>query len=175
MTVMSAGARRTWGVFQATLTLAMVVVILALPAQADEIDAAAAVQAMLGEARQEVEMITVDELFTRLQGDHDLTLVDVRTEAEYDAGHLRGARWIPRGKLEFLAAKELGSIEGEIVVYCKLDGRSCLAGKTLMEMGFDQVKYLQGGFEPWVTSGKSIFNLHGELVVRAFEKGENDE
>ncbi len=32
--------------------------------------------------------------------------------------------------------------------------------------------YLVGGLERWMTSGYSIYNMHGELSVTAFEKGE---
>jgi 3-mercaptopyruvate sulfurtransferase SseA len=42
----------------------------------------------------------------------------------------------------------------------------------LTKLGFANVKYLSGGFEPWVKAGYSIYNIHGELMVKEFEKEE---
>lgn len=146
---------------------------LALATQAQEEKIGQALSEMLAEAQEQVEFITVEELFDAIDAEHKMTLVDVRTEAEYEAGHLRGAVWIPRGKLEFVAAKEtLGSTSDEIVVYCKHDGRSSLAAATLKRLGFEHVKYLQEGFELWVTSGHTIYNMHGEIAVVEYEKSE---
>jgi hydroxyacylglutathione hydrolase len=104
-----------------------------------------------------------------------MNLVDVRTEAEYQAGHLQGASWVPRGKLEWMAAGgSLGSTDDEIVVYCRKDGRASLAAATLKRLGFENVRYLEGGFKSWVEDGHVIYNRHGELMVIEYEKSEEN-
>ena len=101
--------------------------------------------------------------------DQEMKLIDVRTEAEYEAGHLRGAVWVPRGKLEFIASRgEVIGVKDEIVVYCKRDGRSSLAAASLKKLGFENVKYFEGGFKDWAEAGYPIYNLHGELQVMEY-------
>jgi rhodanese-related sulfurtransferase len=107
-----------------------------------------------------------------MESNKDIVILDVRTEAEYTAGHLKGALWIPRGKLEFMAGGMIPSTDAEIIVYCRVDSRSALAAATLKDLGFKNVKYLKGGFMAWTKEGHSFFNQHGELTVKEFEKKE---
>lgn len=128
---------------------------------------------MVEEAKEQTEAVTVEALAEQMAGEGEFKLIDVRTEAEFEAGHLRGAVWAPRGKLEFIASRGgVIDVEDEIVVYCKRDGRACLAAATLKKLGFQKVKYLENGFEEWVTAGQTIYNQHGELTVEEFEKEE---
>ena len=107
-----------------------------------------------------------------MDSEHQFILIDVRTEKEYLAGHIKNAIWLPRGFLEFKIQKLISDPETEIIVYCKRGSRSALSVHTLTEMGYRNVLNLEGGFEEWVGKGNSIFNLHGELEVINFEKEE---
>jgi rhodanese-related sulfurtransferase len=128
---------------------------------------------MVEQAKELAEAVTVEALAEQMAGEGEFKLVDVRTEAEFEAGHLRGAVWVPRGKLEFIASRGgVIEVEDEIVVYCKRDGRASLAAATLKKLGFKTVKYLEDGFEEWVNAGQTIYNQHGELTVEEFEKEE---
>jgi len=134
-----------------------------------------ALEGMLDQAKEAVEAITSDELALAIEGGRDLHIVDCRTEADYTAGHLPGAVWIPRGKMEFMALRgKVAATDDEIVLYCRIDGRSSLAAVTLKRLGYTRVRYLKGGFKSWVTSGHSIYNVHGELTVKEFEKAEDE-
>lgn len=147
--------------------------VLALTVSARGDDVSKALSEMLSEAKGQVDFITADELWTMMDAGREMNLIDVRTEAEYQAGHLRGAVWVPRGKLEFIAsAGEAMGVEDEIVVYCKRDGRSSLAAATLKKLGFENVKYFEGGFKIWAEDGYPIYNLHGKLTVMDFEAEE---
>jgi len=149
----------------------LVVLALTVPAQGD--DVGKALSEMLSEAKGQVDFITADELWAMVDAGREMKLIDVRTEAEYQAGHIRGAVWVPRGKLEFIAsAGEEMSVEDEIVVYCKRDGRSGLVAATLKKLGFEKVKYFEGGFKIWAEDGYPIYNLHGKLTVMDFEAEE---
>lgn len=93
-------------------------------------------------------------------------LVDVREPDEYMMGHIQGAVHIPRGLLEFKmsASESLSSRDLQILVYCKNGGRSSLAAKTLVEMGYLNVRAIAGGFDAWVVAGKPIAKIaHPEL------------
>ena len=126
------------------------------------------------QARSEISEITSAELEALLKKEASPLLVDVRTEREYQAGHLRGATWIPRGKLEFAIVKLEAESDRDIVLYCRTGGRAALSAKALQEMGYSNVKSLEGGFKRWVEDGNSIFNQHGEIRVVEFEASEEE-
>ena len=83
-------------------------------------------------------------------------LVDIREPAEFGRGHLPGAILIPRGLLEFEilpAIQRVGSDgnpqDCDIVLYCGTGGRSALAAKSLDDMGFRNVRSMDGGIVAW--------------------------
>ena len=117
-----------------------------------------------------VEMISNAQLKKRITNNSNLVLLDVRTEQEYTAGHIKGAAWIQRGIVEFVLARSLRDPGQEIVVYCKKGYRSALAVKALREMGYSNVNS-HLGFDQWVADGNSYENYHGESrLIRPVEK-----
>ncbi len=60
--------------------------------------------------------VTVDELWQRLQGGEEIVVVDVRTQADYEAGHIPGAVSIPEADFPARAA-EL-SRDRLLIFYC---------------------------------------------------------
>ena len=122
--------------------------------------------------KTKITQITVDDLKTKMDSEHQFILLDVRTEKEYLAGHIENARWLPRGFMEFKIQKLISDPETEIILYCKRGSRSALTTYTLIKMGYKNVLNLDGGFEEWISNGNSIYNLHGELEVINFEKEE---
>jgi rhodanese-related sulfurtransferase len=89
-------------------------------------------------------------------------LVDVRDGTEVAAsGKAKGAVAVPRGSLESRADPESPSHnpafrkDRPIILYCAGGGRAALAGKTLRDMGFADVRNL-GGFKDWVAGGGAV-------------------
>lgn len=89
----------------------------------------------------------------------DVVLIDVRDPPEVQqSGKLRGAHNISRGMLEFRADAATRYYDPvlrkdmTVVVYCASGGRSALAGKTLLDMGYGSV-YNAGGFQDLATAG----------------------
>ena len=72
-------------------------------------------------------------------------LVDVRTKAEFDAGHLEGALHIPYTEVAD-RLPELGTDKSRaVVLYCQKGGRAGKAEKTLSAQGFTSL-YNAGGY-----------------------------
>jgi rhodanese-related sulfurtransferase len=116
-------------------------------------------------ANKDVEYRTAAELKKRIQANHKLVLLDVRTQEEFEAGHLKGATWIERGILEFMLLRQLPDPDAEIIIYCKSANRTALAVKSLKEAGYRNVSGLQGGFDDWAKQGNSFYNYLGELKL----------
>lgn len=112
-------------------------------------------KAMLAEANAVIETVSVQDLPYHLE-DPDVVLVDVRETVERDReGLIPGSIHVPRGLLEFQADPEspvhVSEMQPErrLIVYCGTGGRSALAAKTLLDMGFADVASLAGGYEAW--------------------------
>ena len=89
----------------------------------------------------------------------DVLVIDVRDPGEVQrSGKLRRARNISRGMLEFRADPAstyhdpVLEKDRTVVVYCASGGRSALAAKTLLDMGYTSV-YNAGGFSELAAAG----------------------
>ena len=76
------------------------------------------------------------------------TLVDVRTQLEYDGGHIRGAILIPVSEIGDKAPGELPDKNALIMVYCRTGVRSKSAAVTLLSLGYTNVWDI-GGITTW--------------------------
>ena len=85
-------------------------------------------------------------------------LIDIREPAEFQRGHIAGAVLSPRGLLEFeihglvertATDPAVAPEDREIVLYCGTGGRSALAAKTLNDMGYRNVRSMDGGLVAW--------------------------
>ena len=119
------------------------------------------VKEMLAAARAAVPSIAPDET-AALVAAGKAVVIDVRDGTEVAAsGKVKGARHASRGLLEFKADPESPMHDPSfqkdktIIVYCASGGRSALAGKTLKDMGYADVRNL-GGFQDWVASGGAV-------------------
>ncbi len=87
----------------------------------------------------------------------DIIVLDVRTQLEYDSGHVHGAVWIPVGELEARINELAGHENHEILVYCKSGGRSAMAADILEANGFTKVYNLMGGLTSWLSFGYPVW------------------
>ena len=87
-----------------------------------------------------------------------LTVIDVREQGEWDAGHVEGSRHIPLQELP----GRLGELpDGQILVVCTVGGRSARAVAYLAQQGHDAVN-LDGGLLDWQAAGRSLVSETGE-------------
>ena len=102
-------------------------------------------------------LVTVEEMkeISKLEG---MQLVDVRTPAEYDAGHIPNAQ-----NIDFLDAKFEMNIQNldkskPVIIYCQRGSRSAKCASKLIANGFVKVYDLDGGFAQWEYSGLEVEN-----------------
>jgi len=97
--------------------------------------------------RNEMAVITPDELAEQMQNGAKLQIVDVRTPQEYSASHIAGAVNIPVDELR--ARFQEVDHERDTVVYCGIAYRAYLAYQILSQNGFKKLRNLSGGWRSW--------------------------
>ena len=92
-------------------------------------------------------VLTPDQATARMEENPDLILLDVRTQEEFEQGHIPGAVCLPN---EMIAADMpfLFGKDAEILLYCRSGRRSADAAKKLRDMGFTNV-FDFGGIIDW--------------------------
>jgi len=110
---------------------------------------------LLAEANAAIEIVSVQDLPYHLE-DPDTVLVDVRDTLEREEkGVIPDSIHAPRGLLEFLADPDSPAYnkdlkpEARVICYCGTGGRSALAAKTLLDMGYRETASLAGGYDAW--------------------------
>ena len=88
--------------------------------------------------------------------DSDYTLIDVRTQDEFDLGYIDGAI-----NLDFYSETFQNDIlslpkNETIVLYCRTNNRSSKTANILKENGFKEISVLEGGITEWVKNGNDI-------------------
>lgn len=112
---------------------------------------------LLAEAAASVPFMSLAELKARIEAEDDeLIVLDVRERDAYEAGHIPGARLLPRGQLELRVNQDLPDPTRRILAYCELGRISTLAAATLRQMGFQRSVALDGGMEAWHAAGYPI-------------------
>jgi rhodanese-related sulfurtransferase len=116
---------------------------------------------LLEAAHAAVPKVTAAEAASLVQKEGAL-IVDVRDGTEVQAsGKAKGAVAVPRGSLESRADPESPNHNPAfrknrpVILYCAGGGRAALAGKTLRDLGFTDVRNL-GGFKDWVAGGGAV-------------------
>ena len=108
----------------------------------------------MSEANAEVEKIDIISAIEK-HSSNSATFIDVRDSAEIDkTGTIKNALRIPRGMIEFIADDSTAIYnpklkkEDEIILICGAGGQAALTGKTMKEMGYQNVKNA-GGIGDW--------------------------
>ena len=123
-------------------------------------------------ARAHITEVSAQQVKADMDAGKQVILLDVRDSEEFDAGHLPKAVHISKGLLEFKVGRMLPDKNSNIVVYCRSDARSAMVTAVMQEMGYTNVKNMQGAFKAWGLAGYPIYNRHGEFKMVAFEKKE---
>ena len=96
---------------------------------------------------------TPSELKNRL---HQVTLIDVRTPAEFQQIHIPGSRLFPLHQLDETKASELAQIQTECVIICRSGNRARQAAEKLHAAGAKNLTILEGGLTAWESAGQAV-------------------
>ncbi len=94
------------------------------------------------------EQITPAEAKVLMETKKNYIILDVRTEEEYNEGHIDGAVLIPDYEINLKAESILTDKDQLILVYCRSGRRSKLAADSLVALGYTNVKEF-GGIIDW--------------------------
>ncbi|EDM80834.1 rhodanese/MoeB/ThiF domain protein [Plesiocystis pacifica SIR-1] len=113
---------------------------------------------VLSRVKADIRELSVDETKARVLDNRSDSpvLVDVRERDEYEQGFIPHAEWIPRGFLELKIEDLVADRSREVVIYCAGGVRSALAARSLVEMGYERVYSMAGGFRAWKNAGHAF-------------------
>jgi glyoxylase-like metal-dependent hydrolase (beta-lactamase superfamily II)/rhodanese-related sulfurtransferase len=112
---------------------------------------------LLDEAARRIAFMSMDELRERVAAaDGSLVVLDIRERDAYDAGHVPGARHVPRGQLELRIDQVLPDPTVRVVTCCEFGKISTLAADTLRTMGYVRAVALDGGMKAWREGGHPL-------------------
>ena len=88
--------------------------------------------------------ITAEEAKQIMDTEEGYIILDVRTQEEYDQGHIPGAIVISHEEITEKAEKVLTDKDQLILVYCRSGRRSKIAAEALVELGYTNIKEFGG-------------------------------
>jgi glyoxylase-like metal-dependent hydrolase (beta-lactamase superfamily II)/rhodanese-related sulfurtransferase len=96
---------------------------------------------------ERIERVTAGSLAEQLDSSEPPLVVDVRSEQEWEEGHIDGAVNLPLSQLR----ERVGELPGDhaLVVHCAGDYRATIAASLLRREGLARVSTLVGGFAAW--------------------------
>lgn len=97
----------------------------------------------------------LDELLRRRQSE-SVYFIDVRTDAEHEAGHIPGFRWFPGGQAVQRSDDVAIVHHAPIVFACDGVARAALTASWYRQMGHRHIYALDGGIGAWTSAGRSL-------------------
>jgi molybdopterin/thiamine biosynthesis adenylyltransferase/rhodanese-related sulfurtransferase len=99
----------------------------------------------------------VDPAAARSQLSNGAVAIDVREPEEWAAGHIPGARHVPKSYLESRIEGAVPDRSAHLILYCASGNRSAWAARTLIEdLGYEHVESMSGGYTLWKDRGYDV-------------------
>lgn len=105
--------------------------------------------------QQTIEVLDVATFSTAISKE-GVQLIDVRTEEEWQEGHLKNAQRFQINNANWEAQIATLDKNKPVYVYCAKGGRSARSAKQLKKAGFVEIYDLDGGISAWEEAGKPI-------------------
>jgi len=112
--------------------------------------------ARVDHARRGICECSVDEFIQLRNEDKSFTLIDVREESEFAAGHIPGAIHLSKGVIERDIESAISELNEHLVLYCGGGYRSAIAAESLVAMGYTNVTSMDGGWRGWLDAGQPV-------------------
>jgi sulfur-carrier protein adenylyltransferase/sulfurtransferase len=110
---------------------------------------------LLRQVKSQIEEVDPSEVAELI--DEGVTVVDVREAEEYAAGHLPGAKHVPRSYLESRIEGVVPDRSTQVILYCASGNRSAYGARTLKdELGYEHVRSMTGGITLWKDRGYEV-------------------
>lgn len=106
-------------------------------------------------AQHSISLISPVEL-EKAMAQEDIQLVDVRTDREWESGHLKNASHFEINNTDWDSQISTLDKTKPVYVYCAKGGRSARCAKKLQKAGFTEVYDLEGGIGAWKDEGKQL-------------------
>ncbi len=97
----------------------------------------------------EIAILSQQDVLERQSSNGNFLLLDVRTQREYDSGHIAGAVLMPHKQVENRLDELAEYRDRRIVVYCEVGGRARKVLNILSKAGFDNLGLLEGDMRGW--------------------------
>ncbi|QDZ23588.1 rhodanese domain-containing protein [Chloropicon primus] len=107
------------------------------------------------DAIHEVKNVNVT-IFNETMQEPDAFVLDVRSEEEFNKGHIEGAVRITSNELPNRDGELPKDKEAPVLVYCNSGRRSADVANTLLFMGYENVMNLEPGIKGWVKAGMPV-------------------
>jgi sulfur-carrier protein adenylyltransferase/sulfurtransferase len=99
----------------------------------------------------------VDPAVVREQLSNGAVVVDVRETDEFAAGHIPGAKHVPRSHLESRIEGAVTDHAQHVILYCQSGNRSAWAARTMLDdLGYQHVESMTGGITLWKDRGYEV-------------------
>jgi len=108
---------------------------------------------LVEQAKQRITEGSIAEIKAKLDRAELFHFIDVREDHEFAKDHARGARHLGRGILERDIETVIPDKQAEIILYCGGGFRSALAADSLQQMGYSNVRSMEGGIRAWREAG----------------------
>jgi molybdopterin/thiamine biosynthesis adenylyltransferase/rhodanese-related sulfurtransferase len=110
---------------------------------------------LLRQVKSEIDEVDPAEVHELL--DEGVAIVDVRETEEVAAGHLPGAKHVPRSYLETRIEGVVPDKSTPVILYCASGNRSAYGARTLSrELGYANVRSMTGGITLWKDRGYEV-------------------
>ncbi len=96
------------------------------------------------------------EEFDERRSQPDCVVLDVRTPAEFAAGHVPGAVNLNVLAPDFRSSAAALDKTKTYLIHCAHGGRSALAARRLHKLGFPQLQDFSGGWSAWARAGRPV-------------------
>lgn len=130
---------------------------------------------MVDEAKQDVSKVSPQEARQGMEQDPNTLVVDVREPGGVaETGAIPGSVNVPLGELAIKADQELPEQMRDqrlqdrsqpVITTCAAGGQAALAAKTLKDMGFTNVRYIDGGMGGWTEAGLPTERSGGSAML----------
>ena len=111
---------------------------------------------MVDDAKTRIKEVDIHQVKQWLDSDKKFSLIDVREDGEWAAGHLPRSIHIGKGIIERDIEQAIPDRNATLVLYCGGGYRSALAADNLQKMGYTDVASMAGGWRGWREAGYEV-------------------